>query len=323
MKKLFVKDLKSGDSIFGELFAVKQYKRGSTKNNRPYIDLILGDNSGTLKAKIWADDFAYCETVKEADIISVTGTIGDFQGERQLKITNLSKVENFENADFQPRSELDPEAMFEKIITVKDSIKDKDLQKLFTAFFEDKEAVLKYKATSAAFINHHAYAGGLLEHTTEMIELAKALCKTAPTLNKELLLTGVVFHDIGKIYEFEVTTTVTITTKGKLHGHIFMGAELVKSYGKKYNLSEEVIDELIHMILSHHGKLEFGSPVLPKTPEAIALGMIDDLSAKMNAAFSQIAGVNDSGSCFTEFHRALGTELYISPLTVDKMEGQE
>ena len=315
MKKIFVKDIKSGDSLFGELFAIKKYKRGATKNNRPYVDLVLSDCTGDLKAKIWSDDFLYCDSVKELDVVNITGTVGDFQGEKQLRITNLSKVEEYDIEDFLPKSKLDPDKMFQKIIEIEMSLKNDELKKLFKAFLNDKEVVEKYKKISAAVSNHHAYASGLLEHTCEMLDVAKSLVKTRPELNKELLLTGVVFHDIGKVFEYEVEVTVVRTTKGILQGHIFMGAELVKNYGKQYNLSDELMDELIHMMLSHHGKLEYGSPITPKTPEAIALYMIDDLSAKLNAAIFQIEAAEGLNSSFTEYHRALGTELYKSSLT--------
>lgn len=311
MKKLFVEDLKVGDSVFGELFAVKAYKKTATRNNRPYIDITLSDKTGLIKGKIWSDDMKNCETVEEADVVSVSATIDEFNGP-QIKVTNMSKVDKYDLADFQPTTTKDIEKMFSEITDAADKVKNPSLKKLLKEFLNDTETVKKYKEIAAGYVVHHAYFGGLLEHTTEILSFVPAVCKVHPKINKDILTTGAILHDIGKIHEYAISTSVTITPTGKLLGHIFIGAEMVKKYGEKTGMDEELLDEVIHLILSHHGKLEYGSPVLPKTPEAISLNIMDDISAKLNTAFSALDSAEEK-ELFTGFHRIFGTELYRSP----------
>lgn len=310
MKKYFVKDLKPGDLLHGELFAVTKKNRLTTRNNDPYIDIVLSDKSGSISAKIWPNDLEKCEDFSEGDIVNISATVVDHQGP-QIKITHLSKIENYDMEDFQPQSENKTEEMLEKLQVRIDSVKDKDLKQIFENFRKDKETFESFQESPAAMSVHHAYKGGLLEHTLEILDTVILLSESYKTLNKDLLIAGAIFHDLGKIYEYKIDTTVQITKEGKLLGHIFMGAEQVRKYGKGINAS--TLDELIHMILSHHGKLEFGSPVLPKTPEAILLCMADDISAKLNMATTAIKDA-DSESSFTQYHRILGTELYRSEI---------
>ncbi len=311
MKKIYVADLKNGDSVFGELFAVKAYKKTASRNNRPYIDITLSDKTGFIKGKIWSDDMANCETVAETDVVSISATVEEFNGP-QLRITNLSKVDKYDLADFQPTTGKDIEKMFGEIVEATERVKNPSLKKLLKEFLNDKVTVEEYKKGAGGYTVHHDYLGGLLDHTTEMLNYVPAICKTHPKINKDMLVTGVIFHDIGKIYDYEVTTTITLTPKLRLLGHVFMGAEKVKKYGEQTGMDEELLDEVIHLILSHHGKMEFGSPVLPKTPEAIALHMMDDISAKLNTAFSALESMEEN-NLFTGYHRIFGSELYRSP----------
>ncbi|RJO59962.1 HD domain-containing protein [candidate division WS5 bacterium] len=314
MKKLFVEDLKVGDSIFGELFAVKNYKKTATRNNRPYIDVELSDKTGSIKGKVWSDDMANCESVELADVVSISATVEDFNGP-QLRITNLSKVDKYDLGDFQPTASRDIEKMFEEITEAVASIKNPSLKKLLKEFLNDKETVEMFKKGAGGYTVHHDYLGGLLDHTTEMLGYVPAICKTHPKINKDMLVTGIILHDIGKIHEYEVSTSIVITPKLKLLGHIFMGAEMVKRYGEKAGLDEDLLDEVLHMVLSHQGRIEFGSPILPKTPEAMILYRLDDMSAKLNTAFKLLESGEGGDERFTNYQRNLETELYRSPYT--------
>ncbi len=317
MKKLFVEDLKAGDSVFGELFAVKNYKKTATRNNRPYIDITLSDKTGFIKGKIWSDDMPNCETVEEADVVSVSASIEDFNGAPQAKITNMSKVDKYDLTDFQPSTDKDIEKMFDEITDAASKIKNPQLQKLLQEFLSDKDTVEKFKRGAGGYTVHHDYLGGLLDHTTEMLSYVPAIAKTHSKINKDILTTGVILHDIGKVHEYEVSTSIVITPKLKLLGHIFMGAEMVKRYGEKAGVEEKLLDEILHMILAHQGRIEFGSPVLPKTPEAMVLYRLDDMSAKLNTAFKLLDSGGSDGDLFTSYQRNLETELYRSPYVDD------
>jgi len=311
-KKLYITDLKIGDSIFGETFAVKGYKRAATRNNKPFIDIELADNSGTIKGKIWSDDISACDRVTEGDVVEVTATIEDFMNAPQMKITNLKKTNIFELSELQQKTEFDIDKMWQDIEKTIEEVKNPHLKKLLNAVF-DEETVGRFKNSPAAYKVHHNYIGGLLEHTWEMVKMSESIKNHYPKLNMDMIRTGLILHDIGKLEEFEMTTTITFTNKGKLLGHIYLGAEIVKHRAPK-DMPEDLLNEVLHIVLSHSGQKEYGSPVVPMTGEAMAVHVIDYASSHIRIAYSQIHG--DLGSeQFTQYVPQLGTELYRSPYT--------
>lgn len=319
MKKLFISDLKNGDSIFGEIFAVKQYKKGATRNNKPFIDIELVDNSGSIKGKIWSDDMASCQTANEGDVVTVNGTIEEFMGTPQLKITNLTKTETFDLADLQQKTKFDVEKMWSDVNEAILTIKNPHIKSLLENVFND-DFVKKFKNAPAAFRVHHAYVGGLLEHTWEMLQIAKALKGHYPKINMDLVNAGVILHDCGKVDELAIQTAIQITDEGKLLGHIYLGAQKVNQLAPK-DMPKDLLNEIIHIVLSHHGSLEFGSPVLPKTTEAIAVNAMDQASSKTNMAYGHIHGeLGDER--YTQYVSHLGTELYRSPY-IDELANED
>ncbi len=309
MKTFFTKDLKTGMSIFSEVFSVKTFKRATTKDNKPYIDIELSDKTGTVKGKIWQDSIDKVENVSEGDVVAIDANVESFKDTLQLRILKLKKTEEFDPADLLSISEYDIEAMFAELQEEISKVKNKHLIKLLGNIF-NKDFNEKFKKSSAAYRVHHFYQGGLLEHTIEMLRLVDPIVKSYPKINADILRTGVLLHDIGKIYEFATTNTVTITTEGKLLGHIFIGAEITKRKAPE-DMPELLLNEILHLILSHHGELEFGSPIKPKTAEAIALSMLDRTSSMINSAYTTIHTEEDAE--FTSYHKQLGTELYRSP----------
>lgn len=313
-KKYFVRDLKIGDAIFGETFAVKSYKKGATRNNKPFIDIELADNTGFIKGKIWSDDISACERAKEGDVVEVTATVEDYMNAPQLKITNMKKTETFNLDELQQRTDFDVDEMWRDIEKEISQIKNPHLKKLLNSVF-DEEITEKFKSGSGALKVHHNYIGGLIEHTWEMLHMSKSVMPHYKKLNFDLMKTGIILHDIGKIYEYEANTTITMTNPGKLLGHIYLGAELVRHRAPK-EMPTDLLDEVLHIILSHHGLKDYGSPVVPMTAEAIAVHVIDYASTKMKIAYSQIHGELGSDQ-FTQFVPQLGTELYRSPYLKD------
>lgn len=309
-KKYYIRDLKIGDAVFGETFAVKNYKKGATRNNKPFIDIELSDNSGFIKGKIWSDDLSACDRVKEGDVVEVTATVEDFMNAQQIKITNMKKTETFSLDELQQGTDFDTEEMWQDIEHEISQIKNPHLKKLLRSVF-DEGMIEKFKVAPAAYKVHHNYAGGLLEHTWEMLMMSKSVDSHYPKLNNDLLQTGIILHDIGKIFELEASTTIIISNKGKLLGHVYMGTEIVKHRAPQ-DMPEDLLNEVLHIVLSHHGQKEFGSPVVPMTAEAITVHVLDYSSAKMKIAYSQIHG-DLGGDQFTQFVPQLGTELYRSP----------
>jgi 3'-5' exoribonuclease len=310
MKTFYTKDLKFGMSIFSETFCVKSFRRANTKDNKPYIDIELTDKTGSIKGKVWQDSIDKIEAVNEGDVVIVDANIESFKDNLQLRVLKLKKTDEYDSADLLSVSEFDLETMFLELQDEIAKIKNKNLVKLLNNIFT-KDFSEKFKKSSAAYRVHHSYQGGLLEHTVEMLRFVDPIVKSYPKINADILRTGVILHDTGKVQEFATTSTTTITTEGKLLGHIFMGAELVKHSAPK-DMPETLLNEILHVILSHHGELEFGSPIKPKTAEAIALSMLDNVSSKINSAYTTIHA-DEGDSEFTGYHKQLGTELYRSP----------
>lgn len=310
MKKLFISDLKVGDSIFGETFAVKSYVKKASRNNKPYIDIELADRSGTIRSKIWSDDFPNCSNVIEGDVVEVNGTIDEYNGTPQIKITNLKKTEKFDLADLQQKSAFNIDEMWQDLEKLIENTKNPHIKELLKNVF-DADFVERFKMSPAAFRVHHAYVGGLLEHTWEMLKMASTLKSHYSKINMDLVYAGVLLHDCGKAEELKISTAVDITDRGKLLGHIYLGTEVVRN-AKPKEMPEDLYDEIIHIILSHHGELQYGSPVPPMTSESIAVNVVDMASSRMNIAYGHIH--NDLGNeKYTPYVPQLGTELYRSP----------
>jgi len=310
MKNLFVRDLKEGLSLFDEDFAIKSAKKAITKNGKPYLDLELSDHTGSIKAKVWSESIPKVGDIAEGNVYSFDGTVQKDAFGMQANITKAVLVENPDLSIFVPKSTNDASKMQVEFETYRDKIKNKHLKKLINDVFE-KELYAKFLKAPAAYYIHHAYENGLLEHTLDMLKMSEAVKDRYPKINYDLLLTGIIFHDLGKIFEYSLGTSIGVTREGKLLGHIYMGAEYVRSHADK-SIPTDLLDEVIHMILSHQGQLEFGSPIKPKTVEAVALYYLDDSSTKINAAYNVIHNL-DADSEFAPYHKQLGVELYKSP----------
>ncbi len=310
MKNLYIKDLKADDSLFGALFALKGFQKIS-KGTTNYIDLVLADNTGEIKAKVWSDSISQVEAVKEGDIVSVNGTVQDHpKFGMQLILTEVLLAKDYDSADFIPVSSYDLSAMEADLKNYISKIKNKHLQKLINNVF-DEDFYKIYVVSPAAYYIHHAYKSGLLEHTLDMLKMSEGIKDRYPKINYDLLLTGIIFHDLGKCFEYSLGSSIGMTKKGKLLGHIFLGAEYVKAHAPK-DMPEDLLEEVLHMILAHQGELEFGSPIKPKTTEAVALYFLDNASTRINAAYNVIHNLDETAE-FAPYHKQLGVELYRSP----------
>ena len=310
MKTLYIKDLKEGLSLFAEDFAVKNLKKLVTKNGKPYYDVELSDRTGTIKAKVWSESIKNTNGLEAGKVFSFDGTVTTDSFGSQVNITKAVENTNIKNSDFVPKSSNDATKMQADFESFANGIKNKHLKKLVWTVYDD-DLYPKFLKAPAAYYIHHAYENGLLEHTLDMLEMSKSVQARYPNINYDLLVTGIIFHDLGKIFEYSLGTSIEVTKQGKLLGHIYMGAEYVKTHAQK-DIPEDLLEEVIHMILAHQGQLEFGSPIKPKTTEAVALYHLDDTSTKINAAYNVIHGLA-ANTEFAPYHKQLGVELYRSP----------
>ena len=293
MKDIFIADLTGFEEsrIFDGYFLLLVKQTRSTKTNKPYLNLILGDKTGQLEGRVWdPGDGRIAKDVERGDIVKVRGCVSRFDDRLQMKVEQLRKAAPGETdkADMLPATTYDVEALWSELTGFVESFSDPDLKRLLQALLGDPKIGQAYREAPAARQLHHAWLGGLLEHVVSLLRLAERVVPNYPMLHRDLLLTGVILHDIGKVYELAWEIGFEYTVEGTLLGHIHMGAELVeRTMDKLPDFPPRLRTLVIHMVLSHHGKLEFGSPKLPMIPEALVLNFIDDLDAKMQAMASE------------------------------------
>ena len=289
MKDIFVSDLagfeegRAFDSYF--LLLLKQTR--STKTNKPYLNLILCDKTGQLEGRVWDPaDPRIARDVERGDIVKARGSVSRFDDRLQMKVDQLRKAApgEAEKSDLMPATIYDVDELWRELLGLIESFTEPDLKRLLTALLAQPAIAQAYREAPAARQLHHAWLGGLLEHVVSLLRLADRVAPSYPILHRDLLLTGVILHDIGKVYELAWDTGFEYTIEGTILGHIQLGIELVeKTMDALPDFPPRLRTLVIHMILSHHGKLEFGSPKLPMIPEALVLNFVDDLDAKMQA----------------------------------------
>jgi 3'-5' exoribonuclease len=293
MKDIFVTDLAQLDEgkIFDGFFLVLARQQRTTKANKPYLNVILGDKTGQIEARVWEPgDPRIAKDFDKGDVVKVRGCCSRFDDRLQMKIDHLrlALVTEFDKADLLPATNYDVAALWSELLATVESMTNADLKRLLTTLLADAEIAQSYREAPAARQLHHAWLGGLLEHVVSLLRLADRVAAHYPLLDRDLLLTGVVLHDIGKIRELSWGIGFDYTVEGVLLGHIQMGVDLVeKTIATLPDFPDRLRTLVLHMILSHHGKLEFGSPKLPMIPEAIVLNFVDDLDAKMQAVMSE------------------------------------
>lgn len=297
---------------------VKKCEIRTTKTNKQYLFLELGDKSVSLNANLWEGFENFYKTVVPGDVVKVAGVMDEFQGTPQIKIYSIKKAAAADNvlpSDFLPKSKRNPEVMRKEFKDRIDRISDPFLNALIKRIF-DEENLKRFSYAPAGKSWHHSYVHGLIEHTLEIIRICDLMCDIHPEINRDILICGAMLHDFGKTEELSFDASFDYTDKGKLLGHIVISAMLVNEESKKIpGFPEELKNNLLHVILSHQGKLEYASPVVPKTLEAITLYQADELSAKVNAYKNAIlSGTNTEGK-WTKFINLASTDLFNHGLT--------
>jgi 3'-5' exoribonuclease len=296
MKTLYVKDLEPKQLFENETFAIFEVTKAEDKNGKPYYTIILGDKTGRVQAKIWHDSIDDVDTkaLKEGKVIGVSGKVDEYRGVPQVIISHAKGVDETSLDDFLESSMFPAEKMYEELQDIVDSFTSSSLKAVLNSIINDKEIKQRLLYWPAANTVHHEFRSGLLQHILEMHTISEGLERFYPDVDFNILKAGIVLHDLGKIYELDgKNIAVPYTKEGQLHGHIYMGARLFEKFaGDK--LDEDVKHHIVHLILSHHGSYEFGSPVLPSTPEAILLTYIDNVSAKARTADSAIKSMGEN-----------------------------
>ncbi len=311
-KTTYIKDIKPGEKI-NESFLVTEKNLAFSQKGAPYLNIRLKDKTGEVDGKIWENAGEWDKVFKKGDVIQAQGGSVSFKNTVQLSITGLRKVDdaNIDLAEYVPVAKRDIDVMFAELMAFVDGIGTPCLKSLLHAFFLDKNIAALFKKAPAAKGFHHVYIGGLLEHTLSVLHLLDMAARHYRGINRDLLITGGILHDIGKIYEYSYDRLFDYSNQGRLIGHIVIGIEMLDAkIAAVENFPEPLAMELRHLILSHHGAYEFGSPKRPKTLEALIVHYIDDLDAKVNAFQEFIEESNDNDSNWTPFHKLFERFIY-------------
>lgn len=295
----------------------------STKSGSDFLSTELGDKTASINANIWEGFAELAARGKVGSVVKVTGSIEEYQGANQIRVTSIRlalEKDGVNPHDFLPVSKRNPDEMKKEFNQKLNSISENHLKKLLPNIFNE-DRFEKFCLAPAGKSWHHAYIHGLLEHTLEIVKICELMCEFHPELNRDLLISGAMLHDIGKIEELTYDSAFEYTDKGKLVGHIVIASNLVRDEIKKIAaFPVELENNLIHLILSHQGKLEHASPVVPKTAEAIALYQADELSAKVNAYKGVIEAELKPDSNWTKFIHLADTDLHKFSLMENKEE---
>ena len=311
MKSAFVADLQDGQAVASFFLVREKEIRTSATSGKSWLRLSLADRTGTIEAKMW-DNFAdLAQTFAADDVVRVRGRVKLYRGEKELTVDQIQAAAEADYAldDFLPHTKHDVEKLFAQLREEIGTVRNPWLRRLLQAFVDDPDCAAKLKRAPAAMVMHHAYLGGLLEHIVSLCGLAKRVAQHYPEVDADLLLTGIVLHDIGKTEELSYARAINYTTEGQLLGHIIIGLAMVRRKIDAIPDFPRPLGTLVeHLIVSHHGEYEFGSPKLPAMREAVLLHHLDDLDSKM-AAMRETLNQTPGDELWSERNAALRRNL--------------
>jgi 3'-5' exoribonuclease len=324
--KLFISELIPNQEI-ASLFVATEKQLRTARNGTVYLDVKLSDKTGEIGGKMWEKAAEAAAAFKSGQIVYLRARTELYKDRLQLGISEIMSVPGgaYDPADFLPVCPLDRDELFERLGKLLSGVANAHLRQLCEATLADPEIMTRFKLAPAAKAMHHAYIGGLLEHTVSVITLIYRICNHYPHLDRDLLITGAFLHDIGKIEEFVYDTHIDYSDAGRLVGHMVMGTQIVEDKIRRLEgFPEETAILVKHLILSHHGEVQFGAVSLPASREAFALHMADDLDAKMNAIGRIIANSAGDGSSWTGFETLFGRRFFLGfPGQNDAAAGDE
>jgi len=317
MRRLFLKSCEPGD-ILDDVYVLSNKQLSATANGKHFIKGFISDRTAQLTARMWNATREIFNYLPDNGFVKIRARVENYQNNLQVIIESVGPAieGSYDIADLLPTTEKDIPQMLAKVDELLGSVQNRHVAALLQAYMCDRELMGNFARAPAAMSFHHAYIGGLLEHTLNALEVADAVVKFYPGLNRDLVLAGVFLHDIAKTWELSYVTAFGYTDGGQLVGHIVKSAMWVEEKAKaaEVTLGETIprnlIDVLQHIILSHHGEYEFGSPRLPSTPEAIAVHMIENMDAKLMMSLGVTRGEGVSEGNWTEYQKAFNGKLY-------------
>src|SRR5437870_6124057 len=313
MKDFFICDCSQQENkVITSSFVVVSKQVKPKKTGEPYLALTLGDRTGQIEAKMWDNVEEFIDVFEQDDFLKIKGLINKYKNRFQLTIHKLRRMQDAEVdfSDYLPKTSRDIDELWHTLTDFVGTFENPYLKSLVELFLADPEIAERYRIAPAAKTLHHAYIGGLLDHVVSLFRSCDLLARNYPQINRDLLLTGAFLHDIGKIHELTYNRAFSYTTRGQLLGHLIIELEMLQSKVQLVpNFPPELKTLLEHLIISHHGQYEFGSPKLPMFPEALMLHYLDDLDSKMEsmrAHFDREAGQENP---WTSYNGALGRPL--------------
>jgi 3'-5' exoribonuclease len=317
MTRRFVQQLTDGEAI-EEIYLVAEKQLRANRNGNPYLQLDLRDRTGTISARLWNAGELQFRSFEPGDFLLVKGRVQLFQGALQIILSHLEKHEaqKAELTDFLPHTDQDVNKLLEKLRAFLRKSGNPHLKALGECFLIDSGLMRAFSQVPAGVRNHHAYVGGLLEHVVNMMEVAERIAPCYPGVDRDLLIMGIFLHDIGKTRELTCGRGFAYTDEGQLVGHIVIGVEMLNEQAAQAAqltgepFPRELLWRLKHMIVSHHGEVSFGSPVVPMTPEAIALHHLDNLDAKIHTFVRDIREDRNTATAWTTFNPSMGRRLF-------------
>jgi 3'-5' exoribonuclease len=308
MKSPYVNEIGPNQIIHTSFLVASKEIRQKKGGSEFYLSLLLADRTGELDAKMWDNTADVLDAFDRDDFVKVKGLVQIFHNRPQLTIHKLRRMDDSEidAVDYFPCTKRDPEQMWSELRAMVAGMSNRHLKALVDAVLDDPEIAPRFKRAPAAKTIHHAFLGGLLEHVLSLANLGRATSAHYPHVDFDLVLTGVVLHDLGKIYELNYERGFSYSNDGQLLGHIHIGLRIASEKMRALPEFPERLRSLVeHLILSHHGQLEFGSPKLPQFPEALLLHYLDDMDSKMECMRALIENDRQVEGCFTSYHPAL------------------
>jgi 3'-5' exoribonuclease len=330
MRRLFLRDCQPGD-VIEDVFVLSGKQLSATTTNKHFIKAFVSDKSCQIVSRMWNATRDLFNALPESGFVRLRGRVENYQNNNQFIIEQIwpAKEGTFDLEDLLPHSSKDINQMCQKLFEICGSIQNRHLAALIQAYLDDEPLMNDFCRAPAAMSFHHAYIGGLLEHTLSAMEIADCISRFYPMLNRDLVVAGIFLHDIAKTWELSYETAFSYTDGGQLIGHIVKSAIWIEHKAREAEavlgekIPQRLIDVLQHIVLSHHKELEFGSPKIPATPEAIFVHYIEDLDAKMMMSLQATRGegISNAEGNWTEYMKAFGGKLYrpdVAPAEADE-----